>query len=188
MFKQIIWIESIRKPKTKAKSIEPVLSSNKKVIAGIAATSVGSYDLCNDHLDKIFKKNSSELDQSNGQGSNMLAALFNQNKLASKPDSYIPLQDCQSGKDQQPHRLNKSESSVRVGERTARLESSDGVSQSTSSLEKFNISTKAEYDEDYSIFDLDVESSKVRFSLTGRVAIFKQFNYRMYYSSGWCIS
>lgn len=150
-------------PNIKSKSMGPVLSSNKKVIAGIAATSVGSYDLNTGHLEKIFKKNTiSELEQGNDQGSNTLKAFL----YSRQPDSYIPLQDCVSGIDnktqQSQYRLNKSESNAQPQQlqHTQCMESSDGMSQSLSSLERLNISsTKVDYDEDYSVFDLDIESN-----------------------------
>ena len=113
-------------------------------------------------VEKIFKKNTiSELEKGNDQSSNMLKAFL----YSRQPDSYIPLQDCVSGNDknsnqQSQYRLNKSESNAQQQQQlqhTQCMDSSDGMSQSLSSLERLNISsTKVDYDEDYSVFDLDI--------------------------------
>jgi len=118
---------------------------DKKVIAGIAAASVGSYDLCNTHLENFFKNKTSNFGENNV---NSILSTSQSGKNLAK-ENYIVLQECLSGLDFEP--VTKSN--------TIESNKSD-FSNSFSSSEKLN-HRKQSFDEDNSVFDFDASNVSI---------------------------
>jgi len=123
-------------------------STNKKKIAGIAAASVGSFDLCNAHLDNIFKNSTPSF----SENKSISLLMTHQDTVNAAKESYIDLQECLSGLDFESATNNTS--TIDSRKLANKLIESD-LSQSFSSSEKLN-HRKLSFDEDNSVFDLDV--------------------------------
>lgn len=134
-------LEKKFQPKTDPKS------NSNKIIAGFAASSVGSYDLCNAHLEKIFQKKSNEPNTDFNKSTNFLDSLLmhHESDDPSIKKSYIDLQECLSGIDS--HSQSRSESNIKVANQND-LE----TSKSVNSLFKISPKKKAVLDEEYSVF------------------------------------
>lgn len=117
---------------------ETLTNKNKK-IAGLAAYSVGSFDLCHGQLEKIFEKSNK----------NQHEQLYSSKDNFQMPkESYIDLKECLSGLDDNEN-VNQSQK--------AKTKTNF---QSFNSLDE-NASLPNQYNDDYSVFDFDVSSQQV---------------------------
>lgn len=120
--------------KTEKNIIQSVTLTNKK-IAGVAAYSVGSFDLCNRQLENFFEKNKNEINEY----AKMNSLVDNKEDVSMLKDSYIDLKECLSG-------LDDSESFKQLTIKKNR--SFDSLDENTPLI--------IQYNDNYSVFDLDI--------------------------------